>query len=288
MFANLAPLTVGEASSEWMDLWRPAMDRELEGSVCSNSPGNADADAGIAEFGVSGSGTLALGRTGPAAAASFIAGSILEDLDATSSDGIFRETRLLDPRVLRLDLPRPLAKYRRLGCSDIARLGTLTSMPSANGPVRIDVKAVDLGLEDLCALGRDGAGFRAKGRGRYASSPNTAMQMSFLRSGTVSEASPSFTRPSITSISERSSIVVGFRRGDRYVDDLLDRAGNSSLCDRGISERRRRKRVHKGKVKWEMIEKETDRDVKCIWREGTRFTRMIVGKSILVHTPRPW
>lgn len=185
-----------------MDLWRSGRDREEAGSVCWNSPGTTD-------LGVSGLGTPALGRTGPAATASFTAGLFLEDLGVARPDGKFSESSLLGPRGLRLGLTRPLAKYRRLGWSSVERLGTLTSMPSANGPVRIGARAIGLGLADMCTSGRDAAGFEAT-RDRYASSPKTAMQMSSL-SGIISDVSLSFTRPSRTSISERSSTVVGFR-----------------------------------------------------------------------------
>lgn len=224
-----------------MDLWRSGRDREEAGSVCWNSPGTTD-------LGVSGLGTPALGRTGPAATASFTAGLFLEDLGVARPDGKISESSLLGPRSLRLGLP-PLAKYRCLGCSSVERLGTLTSMPSANGPVRIGARAIGLGLADLCTSGRDAAGFEAT-RDRYASSPKTAMQMSSL-SGIISDVSLSFTRPTRTSISERSSTVVGFRyrRGDRYVDGLLDGAGASRPSGGVISEMMRRKRVHKGKVK---------------------------------------
>lgn len=203
MFANLASPRVGETSGEGIDLWRPGRDREPAGSVCWNGPGNKD-------FGVSGPGTPALGRTGRAATASFKAGLVLEDLGVARPDGIFSETNLFRPRFLRLGLTR-LGKYRQLGGSSVERLGTLTSMPSANGPVRRGAMAIDLGLADLCTSGRDAAGFEATGRDRYASSPKTAMQMSSLWSGMLSDVSLSFTRPRRTSISERSSIVVGFR-----------------------------------------------------------------------------
>ena len=121
-------------------------------------------------------------------------------------------------------------------------------MPSANGPVRIGARAIGQGLADLCTSGRDAAGFEGT-RDRYASSPKTAMQLSPL-SGIISDVSLSFTRLSRASISERSSIVVGFRyRGDRHVDVLLDGAGASSPSGGGISKMMRRKRVHNGEVK---------------------------------------
>ena len=204
MFANLAPLTVGEVSSEGVDLWRLGRDREPAGSACWKSSGNTD-------FGVSGPGTPALGRTGPAATASVTAGLVLEGLGVARPDENFPETSLFRPRVLRLGLPRSLAKYRRLGWSSVERLGTLTSIPSANGPVRRGAWTVGLDLAGLCTSGRGAAGFEATGRDRYASSPKTAMQISSLWSGMVSDVSLSSTRPSRTSISERSSIVVGFR-----------------------------------------------------------------------------
>lgn len=256
MFAILALPTVREASRDGIDLWRPGRDREPAGSVCWCGPGNTD-------FGVSGPGTPALGRTSPAATASIKVGLVWEDLGMACPDGILSTTGLFRPRVFRLRLPRPPAKYRRLGWSSVERLGTLTSMPSANGPVRIGATAVGLGLAGLGTSGRDAASFKATGRDLYASSPKTAMQMSSLWSGGVSNVSLSFTRPSRTSISERSSIVVGFRYrlGYRCADGLLDGAGASSPSGRGIPEMMRRKRVHRGKLKREKIEKEAGGDV---------------------------
>ena len=114
VFANLAPPTVGETSGEGIDVWRPGRDREPAGSVCWNGPGNTD-------FGSRGPGTsAALGRTGtstalsltgPAASTSFKAGLALEGLGVARPDGNFFETSPRRPRVLRLGLPRPLAKY---------------------------------------------------------------------------------------------------------------------------------------------------------------------------------
>lgn len=202
MFASLAPPMVGESSGEGIDLWRLGRDREAAGSGCWHIPGTTG-------LGVSGLGIPALGRTGPAATASFRAGLVLEDLGVARPDGKFSESSLLGPRDLRLGLLRPLVKYRRLAWSRVERLGTLTSMPPANCPVQIGARAIGLGLADLCTSGRDAAGFEAT-RDRYASSPKMAMQMSSL-SGIISDVSLSFARPSRTSISERSSIVVGFR-----------------------------------------------------------------------------
>ena len=101
---------VGESSGERIDLWRPGRDREAAGSVCWNSPGTID-------LGVRGLGTPALGRTGPAATASFTADLVLEDLGVARPHGNFSESSLLGPRDLHLGLLRPLLKYRRWGWS---------------------------------------------------------------------------------------------------------------------------------------------------------------------------